>query len=335
MASRRQLLFGLCVCVMICYVILTHRVVFKPYVQPVPRQIRKAVLVQLGSVKNISKLRQELLCKLKRNVPFSTITRAQASRDGNRSVLSEKSLEKLVHFNSCAVVSSSHALKLHTYGQEIDSHDAVLRFNCAPTHTFEQFVGNRTDIRLINTKIPQKACRQEFWSENSTMFKHAAIVIRNMNAINLEGEKIDAKHDRFHSFTNWIKYRKTYPNRTLPFILRPEFGRDIQAELTQFCNTTRLCKKPRSSPSTGMFGVVMMLHICDWVHVYELAPSNRDDTKLRYYFDEKKMRPSNGGRGHSYSQERVYVMTLSLTPEKDIEKSGVVLLKGFSQTQCE
>ncbi|KAI8500321.1 beta-galactoside alpha-2,6-sialyltransferase [Branchiostoma belcheri] len=163
------------------------------------------------------------------------MTKKQAAKDKNRAVLPEESLEKLVHFNSCAVVSSSHALRLHTYGQEIDSHDAVLRFNCAPTHNFENFVGNRTDIRMINTLIP---------------------------------------------------YR-----------------------------------------------IVMMLHLCDWVRVYELVPSNKDNTNLVYYYDETEVRSSNDL--HSYDLERTYVKALTLTPDKDIEDTGVVLLKGLSQIHCD
>ncbi|KAI8488571.1 beta-galactoside alpha-2,6-sialyltransferase [Branchiostoma belcheri] len=268
---------------------------------------------------------------------YSIMTRKQASEDGNATILPEESLEKLVHFNSCAVVSSSHGLRLHTYGKEIDSHDAVLRFNCAPTHKFEQFVGNRTDIRLINTKIPQTTCKKEFWSENSPMFTHGSIVIRNANAINVEEHKINAKRDQFHSFANWIKCSKRYPNRSLPFIQRPGFGNAIMAELARFCKATGMCKyKLRGPPTTGMLGVVMMLHLCDWVRVYEIVPSNKDGTRLMYYYSERAMWSSKhiSLSWHSYSQERAYFRTLSLTPEKDINETGVVLLKGFSQTQC-
>ncbi|KAI8506245.1 hypothetical protein Bbelb_156720 [Branchiostoma belcheri] len=212
-----------------------------------------------------STLREELLCALKKNVPFSTIRRKQASKDGNAAILPEESLEKLVHFNSCAVVSSSHALTFHGYGKEIDSHGAVLRFNCAPTDQFEKFVGSRTDIRMVNTLIPLRSCQEEFWSEKSAMFTHATLVVGNMDGIN--------------------------------------FGR-----------------------------VVMMLHLCDWVRVYELVPSDKDHSNLMYYFDEKTMWTTH--HVHSYSQERIYVRTLSLTPEEDIEDTGVVLLKGFTQTQC-
>ncbi|XP_035695867.1 beta-galactoside alpha-2,6-sialyltransferase 1-like [Branchiostoma floridae] len=269
-------------------------------------------------------------CKLKRKVPFSTITRKQAPQDKNKDVLPEESLEKLVHFNSCAVVSSSHALRFHSYGQEIDSHDAVLRFNCAPTHKFEQFVGNRTDFRLMNTKIPHVFCTEEFWSENSTMFRHGTLVVRNMNGINLERQKISTKGDKFHCFDNLIKYRKTFPKRALPFIQRPQFGNGVLAELVEFCKSTKMCDtKIRPSLSSGILGVVMMMHLCDWIYVYELVPSNRDDTRLMYYFNEEKQHS-----WHPYSHERVYIKTLSLTPEKEIEDTGVVVLKGFSHTKC-
>ncbi|CAH1239633.1 ST6GAL1 [Branchiostoma lanceolatum] len=282
----------------------------------------------------VSDLREELLCALKKNVPFSTITRKQASRDVRNVVLPEESLEKLAHFNSCAVVSSSHALRLHTYGQEIDSHDIVLRFNCAPTDQFEQFVGSRTDIRMINTLVPLRHCQEEFWSRNSTMFKHGILVVGNMDGINFGPRgSLDIRPHIRQAFDNLVKYSRTFPKRAKPFIQRPRFGQDIMAELARFCVTTGLCDRPRLRPSSGMLGIVMMLHLCDWVRVYELVPSNKDDSKLMYYFDEKTMWTAHDM--HSYSQERVYVRTLSLTPEKGIEHTGVVLLKGFSQTQCD
>ncbi|XP_078683095.1 beta-galactoside alpha-2,6-sialyltransferase 1-like isoform X1 [Branchiostoma floridae x Branchiostoma belcheri] len=326
---------GMCVCVII-YGILTKslmvRAVFKSYkaIAWVPPSV-----INNGSLSPLAKpsrLRQEMSCKLKKNVPFSTITRTQASKDKNKGFLPEESLEKLVHFNSCAIVSSSHALKLHTYGQEIDSHDAVLRFNCAPTDKFEKFVGNRTDIRLINTLIPFLRCQSEFWSENSTVFKHGRLVIRNMDAINLTPRGIDVKKDVHHAFENLIKYRKTYPNKTLPFIQRPKFGQNLKAEVMRFCDTTKLCSKTKWSPSTGLFGVVMMMHLCDWVHVYEFVPSSRDNTTHVYYFDENFVRPRDDL--HSYNQERTYVKTLSLTPDKDIEDTGIVLLEGLSRVSC-
>mmetsp|Transcript_19746 Transcript_19746/g.35789 ORF Transcript_19746/g.35789 Transcript_19746/m.35789 type:complete len:500 (+) Transcript_19746:29-1528(+) len=49
---------------------------------------------------------------------------------------------------SCAIVSSSGAMLHHTYGEEINAHDVIMRFNDAPTKAYESHVGNRTDIRV-------------------------------------------------------------------------------------------------------------------------------------------------------------------------------------------
>ncbi|KAI8498325.1 hypothetical protein Bbelb_242690 [Branchiostoma belcheri] len=249
-----------------------------------------------------------------------------------QAVLPEERMESVVHYNTCAVVGSGHGSRLHTYGREIDGHDAVLRFNCAPTESFEEFVGSRTDIRLINTQIPGRECTNEFWNDSIAMFNHEITVIRNINAINLARGRIDARKDRYRVFENLRKYRKAYPNRTLPFIQRPAFGKDIATELRRFCVATGRCNQTKLSPSTGMFGVVMMLHLCNWVHVYGILPSTRDKTNLRYYYNE---RPAVTHGVHSFGQERQYIRTLSLTSDQDMDDTGIALLQGLTTVHCD
>lgn len=40
----------------------------------------------------------------------------------------------------------------------LDSHDAVLRFNSAPTHGYEKDVGNKTTLRIINSQVGWGEC---------------------------------------------------------------------------------------------------------------------------------------------------------------------------------
>mmetsp|Transcript_22773 Transcript_22773/g.63242 ORF Transcript_22773/g.63242 Transcript_22773/m.63242 type:complete len:336 (-) Transcript_22773:338-1345(-) len=53
------------------------------------------------------------------------------------------------HYSSCALVGNSASLVQYQFGNEIDSHDVVLRFNDAPTRGYEEHVGRRCTFRAI------------------------------------------------------------------------------------------------------------------------------------------------------------------------------------------
>jgi len=53
-------------------------------------------------------------------------------------------------FGKCAVVSNSGEVLRSKMGAEIDAHDAVFRINYPPTEKFEEYVGSKTTIELVN-----------------------------------------------------------------------------------------------------------------------------------------------------------------------------------------
>lgn len=53
--------------------------------------------------------------------------------------------------DSCALVGSSGQLLYDRLGAAIDSHSLVIRFNDAPTEGFEEVVGAKTGLRLLNS----------------------------------------------------------------------------------------------------------------------------------------------------------------------------------------
>ena len=50
--------------------------------------------------------------------------------------------------DTCALVGNSGSLMKHNYGDEIDEHNVVMRFNLAPTVGYEKHVGTKTTLRV-------------------------------------------------------------------------------------------------------------------------------------------------------------------------------------------
>ena len=49
----------------------------------------------------------------------------------------------------CAIIGSAGLLLDYSYGKEIDSHDFIIRFGQAPTLGYENYVGSKTDMRIL------------------------------------------------------------------------------------------------------------------------------------------------------------------------------------------
>lgn len=93
-------------------------------------------------------------------------------------------LRKEVRYKSCVAVGNSGALFGQALGKFIDSHDVVVRFNQAPTLTYEEHVGRVTSMRVLNrkwtqlytAKVPKVGSRPLPFEPNATFVSARATV---------------------------------------------------------------------------------------------------------------------------------------------------------------
>ena len=157
----------------------------------------------------------------------------------------------------CAVVGNSGSLLDHAYGSEIDSHDAVIRFNAAPTKGYEKHVGKKTTIRVQNIdNLGFREPKDEmlvFTARDEKTFRHFSEYQK----------KQFSKHGK----------EKTHIQR----VFNPQF----------WCHVWDWVDRRKLKPSSGFAGVVMALRACSGkVSLYGFS---HNATRFHYFnhLDEK------------------------------------------------
>lgn len=187
-------------------------------------------------------------------------------------------------FNTCAVVSSASSLKKHKFGQEIDAHDAVFRLNHAPTTGFEDIVGSKTTIRLINSHVQRNIVmkQQEILglgdTVNTTLFVRDTPSETSISHPNFPANWNKAVQVLTHYVTLRRMRHKVYLNHPIFALFA---GRTL---LTSFGFTHF------KATSSGFQGVVLATLLCNYVTSYEVA-TNDPMSKMAadYYFVNKRL----------------------------------------------
>lgn len=273
---------------------------------------------------------EDLLCELKNKVNLRTIDGKEApfSTSGWKKHIPKIPLSKIRSnpqaFRNCAVVASAGAILNSSLGEEIDSHDAVLRFNAAPTQGYENDVGSKTTIRVINSQI---LVNPEHQFNNSTLFKNIVLVAWDPAPYSVNLLKWYKKPD-YNLFMPYLRYRRKNPEQPF-YILHPKFVWqlwDIIQENTQE-------KIQPNPPSSGFIGILIMMSLCDNVNIYEYIPSIRQ-TDLCHYHERYYDAACTLGAYHPLLYEKLLVQRMNKGVEADLYSKGKVILPGFSTMTC-
>ncbi|KAH7962167.1 hypothetical protein HPB52_014669 [Rhipicephalus sanguineus] len=176
-------------------------------------------------------------------------------------------------FNSCALVSSAGSMLGSKLGPEIDGHETVVRFNDAPTAGFEDDVGARTTMRLLNSQV---LARPEFDFFNSALYRNVTLVVWDPSRDRQPLDKASAPSaEEIRSY--WLR-REVLPDEPF-YLMHP----DSVWEAWHFLDSENPGPVLRNPPSSGFLGLLLLLKQCRHVDAYELVPSMRLTKRCHYY----------------------------------------------------
>ncbi|XP_040912866.1 beta-galactoside alpha-2,6-sialyltransferase 2 isoform X2 [Toxotes jaculatrix] len=169
---------------------------------------------------------KELLCQMKAQARLKTVDGSEQpfSSLGWARLVPSLPLEQLYRqqnqrsFRTCAVVTSAGAILRSGLGKEIDTHDAVLRFNAAPTEGYERDVGNKTTIRIINSQI---LANPKHRFNTSSIYKNVTLVAWDPAPYTVNLQKWYDSPD-YNLFRPYVEHRKLHPDQPF-YILHPSY----------------------------------------------------------------------------------------------------------------
>uniref|UniRef100_UPI0037E7E515 beta-galactoside alpha-2,6-sialyltransferase 2 n=1 Tax=Semicossyphus pulcher TaxID=241346 RepID=UPI0037E7E515 len=269
---------------------------------------------------------KELLCQMKAQARLRTV-------DGSEQPFSSLGWARLIpphaldqsSFKTCAVVTSAGAILRSGLGKEIDTHDAVLRFNAAPTEGYERDVGNKTTIRIINSQIMANP-RHQF--NTSSIYKNVTLVAWDPAPYTVNLHKWYTSPD-YNLFGPYVDHRKLHPDQPF-YILHPSYVWKLW-DVIQGNTQENIQPNP---PSSGFIGILLMMALCEEVHVYEYIPSMRQ-TDLCHYHERYYDAACTLGAYHPLLYEKSLIQRINKGPERDLRRKGRVTLPGFSTVNCD
>ncbi|XP_030637617.1 beta-galactoside alpha-2,6-sialyltransferase 2b [Chanos chanos] len=271
---------------------------------------------------------KQILCQLKEKARLRTLDGSEEpfSSLGWGRLVPPQALEKLpgAPFKTCAVVASAGAILNSMLGKEIDSHDAVVRFNAAPTESYERDVGRKTTIRIMNSQILTDA-RHNF--SDSPLYRNVSLVAWDPAPYTADLYQWFQSPD-YNLFTPYETRRKASPSQHF-YVLHPAFIWSLW-DVIQSNSQEDIQPNP---PSSGFIGIIVMMTLCDEVDVYEYIPSVRQ-TSLCHYYEGYFDNACTLGAYHPLLYEKTLIRRMSRATEEDLKRKGKATLPGFHTVTC-
>ncbi|XP_051797736.1 beta-galactoside alpha-2,6-sialyltransferase 2-like [Acanthochromis polyacanthus] len=300
-------------------------------------RLQKVLKVQLSSNKHQVVYRgprgprrsgPQLYCDLKRRTRIRTVdgTQEPFSSLGWARLVPPRPLDQIwtPQYRTCAVVTSAGSILNSSLGAEIDSHDAVLRFNSAPTRGFERDVGNKTTLRIINSQI---VSRPEHQFSSSPLYRDVALLLWDPAPYSANLTAWFLKPD-FNLFSPYVERRRLRPQQPF-YVLHPEFIWSLW-DLIQDHTQDQIQPNP---PSSGFIGIVVMMSLCRDVSVYEFIPSLRR-TDLCHYYERYRDNACTLGAYHPLLYEKLLLQRMNQGTSMELKAKGKLTLRGLRDLSC-
>ncbi|KAM9802914.1 beta-galactoside alpha-2,6-sialyltransferase 2 [Syngnathus typhle] len=274
---------------------------------------------------------KELLCHLKAKARLSTVDGSEKPffSLGWAHLVPTLQLEQMSQGGSpiktCAVVASAGAILRSGLGKEIDAHDAVIRFNAAPTEGYEKDVGSKTTMRIINSMV---MATPRFHFQTSSLYKNVTLLAWDPAPYSLNLSKWYTSPD-YDLFGPYAEHRKLHPDQPF-YILHPRYIWGLW-DVIQGNSQANIQPNP---PSSGFLGILVMMALCEQVHVYEYIPSMRK-TDLCHYYERQFDTACTLGAYHPLLFEKSLILRINTGTASDLRRKGRVTLPGFRTFHCD
>ena len=210
-------------------------------------------------------------------------------------------------FDRCAIVGSSGLSKLYKGGEEIDSHDAVIRFNSAPTVvkprrrrrgsstegvSYVEHVGRKTTFRFINTQH-----------------------IRFFEGKEIRLQQMQSKNGLFR----YLIYRKRYPKSRL-FAFDTDFTSYVSSNIPVL-------------PTGGYFAALFAIQLCHKVNMYGFHWQPGHAIAHHYFNSEVPVEGKE--KIHDYDAEHTNLLHIARAGMLNLSQPCVPGCEAKTQIRCE